>query len=114
MPPLSRDSESTAMIVRKWHKSTDTVTLSFTVASEIGKPPLVVFSKEVEKAWKGLVDKHNLNQRTSSQLSKIASLDQIDEKESPKDGVKKSCTGEESTIEVAVHLIRSEQHASTA
>ncbi|XGW25028.1 hypothetical protein V3C99_006453, partial [Haemonchus contortus] len=92
MPPLSRDSESTAMIVRKWHKTTDTVTLSFTVASEVGKPPLVVFSKEIEKAWKGLVDKHNLNQRTFSQLSKIASFDQIDKKESPIDGVKKSCT----------------------
>ncbi|PIO75184.1 LIM domain protein [Teladorsagia circumcincta] len=88
MPPLSRDSESTAMIIRKWHKSADTVTLSFTVASVIGKPPLVGFSEEVEKAWKGLIGKHNLRQRASSQLSKIASMDKVDEeKEKSKSGV---------------------------
>ncbi|KAK6054836.1 hypothetical protein COOONC_07659 [Cooperia oncophora] len=96
MPPLSHDSESAAMIIRKWHKSKDTVTLSFTVASVAGKPPLVGFSEEVEKTWKGLVGKHNLKQRPSSQLSKIASVDKADgqkEKSKSKDGVVKSNTG---------------------
>ncbi|KAK5973930.1 hypothetical protein GCK32_002321 [Trichostrongylus colubriformis] len=114
MPPLSRDSDSTAMIIRRWHKSPHTVTLSFTVASTVGKPPIVGFSKDVEKVWKGLVHKHMPKQHSSSQLSEITSMEKFEQKEKLKDVVSEANTNDESTIELAVHLIRSEQNISTA
>ncbi|WKX89841.1 hypothetical protein Q1695_009022 [Nippostrongylus brasiliensis] len=99
------------MIVRKWHKCSDTVTISFTVASVIGKPPLVALSEEVDKRWPSLLGRHKW---PFAQLSKVAPVEKYDyDKEKSINEVVKFNTDEAANIELAVHFIRLEQHVST-
>ncbi|EYC31896.1 hypothetical protein Y032_0003g1293 [Ancylostoma ceylanicum] len=70
MPPRCDDSDY-AMIIRKWRKPSHTVTLSCTVASVEGSPPLVGFSEDINKAWRDLLDRHKLKQRCQNNLCKV-------------------------------------------
>ncbi|RCN36984.1 hypothetical protein ANCCAN_17140 [Ancylostoma caninum] len=69
MPPRCDDSDF-AMIIRKWRKPSHIVTLSCTVASVEGCPPLVGFSEEIDKAWRDLLVRHKLKQRSQNSLCK--------------------------------------------